>query len=46
MYHSSIYNTYIRAFKLNKPLHKDERGRICGTYGGGKRGAEGFGGET
>jgi hypothetical protein len=22
MYHSSIYNTYIRAFNLNKPLHK------------------------
>jgi hypothetical protein len=25
---------------------KDEMGRTCGAYGGGKRGAQGVGGET
>jgi hypothetical protein len=27
-------------------LEKDEMGRTCGAYGGGKRGAQGVGGET
>jgi hypothetical protein len=27
-------------------IEKDEMGRTCGAYGGGKRGAQGVGGET
>jgi hypothetical protein len=27
-------------------LNRDEMGRTCGAYGGGKRGAQGVGGET
>jgi hypothetical protein len=27
-------------------IEKDEMGRICGAYGGGKRDAQGVGGET
>jgi hypothetical protein len=27
-------------------IEKNEMGRTCGAYGGGKRGAQGVGGET
>jgi len=27
-------------------IEKNEIGRACGAYGGGERGAQGFGGET
>jgi hypothetical protein len=27
-------------------IEKNEKGRTCGAYGGGKRGAQGVGGET
>jgi hypothetical protein len=34
------------AFGAGGQIEKNEMGRTCGAYGGGKRGAQGVGGET
>jgi hypothetical protein len=37
---------YIKIYLQDVNTHKDEMGRTCGAYGGGKRSAQGVGGET
>jgi hypothetical protein len=47
-----VYMFFYRSQKNHNFLYrinlseKDEMGRTCGAYGGGKRGAQGVGGET
>jgi hypothetical protein len=41
-----IYQLFIQLIKYGSSIEKDEMGRTCGAYGGGKRGAQGVGGEA
>jgi hypothetical protein len=41
-----IYGAPSKARNFKVVIEKDEMGRTCGAYGGGKRGAQGVGGET